>query len=194
MRLRREGTPTGLKPCTRSRRDTATSPKGGDVEGPGADPVASAEELPLQLVHRSHAQDEPNALFDLAQGRGGESADPLVEEAPIERRDLRHVDDRACGQAARSADDVTRGRREPQVGGEETTTTVCSRLRLKLSACSTSTGRRRAGSDPRGSPRSAHHRSPRSTLTRTAAASPWPRRSGRHRAPSPDHTPCRGVA
>ena len=59
--------------------------------------------LPLQLADRSHAQDEPNALFDLAQGRGGESADPLVEEAPIERRDLRHVDDRARGQAARSA-------------------------------------------------------------------------------------------
>src|SRR3990172_2507119 len=102
MRLRREGTPTGLKPCTRSRRDN-TSPKGGDVEGPGADLGASAEEIPLQLADRSHAQDEPNALFDLAQGRGGEAADPPVEEAPIERRDLRHVDDPASSQSPTSA-------------------------------------------------------------------------------------------
>ena len=121
------------------------------------------QHVQLCLCLDRESQGAYQASVDLGENPVWETAHPVFQGAAIDRGDLRHVDHRVTLQACRAG----RNRNVPWHGGEldrarqHATVTVRILDRLYASALTISTGRRSAGAEPRGTPRPAHHTSPR---------------------------------
>jgi hypothetical protein len=86
----------------------------------------------------------------------------LRKDGAIEGHDLRNVCDRIIGQSRETnrEKDVSGSDRPLQVSGDRDADDRCNAATIEQAPCTTTTGRRKRGSEPRGSANSAPRTSP----------------------------------